>query len=90
MNTSELAKIVSEDTGLTQSQARSAIKAVTRTIADTISNGEKIQVHGLGTFDTKFSPGRTLNAAMGGGTSADRTRPVFRAAKPLKDAVNDQ
>ena len=50
MNKAELVEEVSGKTGLTKKETQKVINAVTETIGDTLSRGEKVTLVGFGTF----------------------------------------
>jgi len=50
MNKAELVEEVSGKTGLTKKETQNVINAVTETIGDTLSRGEKVTLVGFGTF----------------------------------------
>ena len=90
MNKLELIQEVSERTGLAKKDAEKAVNAVLDTVADTLAQGDKVQLIGFGSFETK-----TREARMGRNPKtkeaiqipASKT-PVFKAGKALKDAVS--
>lgn len=50
MNKKELVGKVSDELGITKKVAETAIRAITRTITDTLAKGEKATLVGFGTF----------------------------------------
>ncbi len=89
MNKSEFVKKVSEKTGFTQKDTEKFFKAHNDTIMETLSEGEKIQVVGFGTYETrerKEREGRDPRTGKVVFIPATRV-PVFKAGKALKDVV---
>ena len=89
MNKSQLIKAVAEKSELSQKQIGETWKLFEQTILETLNAGDKVQLSGFGTFETK-----TREARVG---RNPRTKevveipaskvPVFKAGKALKDAV---
>ncbi len=93
MNKSELVDALANATGMTKSDAGRAIDALFSTdggvIAKALRKGNRVQITGFGTFETKNRKARTGRNPRTGETiriKATRT-PGFRAGKGLKDAV---
>ena len=89
MNKLELIQEVSERTGLAKKDAEKAVNAVLDTVADTLAQGDKVQLIGFGSFETK-----TREARMGRNPKTKEPieipatkAPVFKAGKALKDRV---
>ena len=89
MNKMELIQEVSERAGLAKKDAEKAVNAVLDTVADTLAQGDKVQLIGFGSFETK-----TREARMGRNPKTKEpieipaTKvPVFKAGKALKDRV---
>lgn len=59
-------------------------------IADALFNGEKVAIHGFGTFETKQRAARTgRNPRTGEALEIEEATTVsFKPAKALKDALN--
>ena len=91
MNKAELIAAVAEKTGFTKKDAEVVVNATMSTIEGALVKGEKVQLIGFGTFETrkrKARPGR--NPRKPGETIqiAASKAPVFKAGKALKDSVN--
>lgn len=93
MNKSELVDALADATGMTKADAGRAIDALFSTddgiIAKSLKKGEKVQITGFGTYETKHRKARTGRNPRTGETiriAATKT-PGFRAGKGLKDAV---
>ena len=89
MNKLELIQEVSERTGLAKKDAEKAVNAVLDTVADTLAQGDKVQLVGFGSFEIK-----ARDARMGRNPKTKEaieipatTAPVFKAGKALKDRV---
>ena len=93
MNKSELVAALADATGMTKSDAGRAIDALFSTdggvIAKALRKGDRVQITGFGTFETKKRKARTGRNPRTGQTIriAATTTPGFRAGKGLKDAV---
>ena len=93
MNKSELVDALAKATGMTKSDAGRAIDALFSTdggvIAKALRKGDRVQITGFGTFETKKRKARTGRNPRTGQTIriAATTTPGFRAGKGLKDAV---
>lgn len=89
MNKSELIERVSEETGFTKKDSGRAVEAVINAITDALKKGEKVSLVGFGTFETRQRDARTGRNPQTGASIkiAARKVPVFKAGKPLKEAV---
>lgn len=89
MNKTQLISEVAERTGLTKTQAASAVDAVFSTLTDTLGKGEKVQLIGFGTFAAKFRKEKmSRNPRTNEKTLVPATyRPTFSAGKNLKEIV---
>ncbi len=90
MNKAELVSSVAERAEISKKDAETAVKAVFETIADSLKNGEKIQLVGFGTFEVRQRSEREgrdprTNATI---TIPATKVPAFKAGKALKDQVN--
>ena len=90
MNKSELIAAVSKQTDLTKKDAEAAVNAVTDVITDALKAGDKVQLVGFGTFETRERAARTGKNPQTGETIeiAASKVPAFKAGKALKDIVN--
>ena len=59
MNKMELIQEVSERAGLAKKDAEKALNALLDTVADTLASGDKVQLVGFGSFETKAREART-------------------------------
>lgn len=94
MNKTELTEAVANATDFTKADAQRAVNALFDTdsgvIARTLQRGEKVQVTGFGTFETRHRKARMgRNPQTGERIRISASTAVsFRAGKGLKDAVN--
>ena len=90
MNKSQLIDEIVSKTGLKKKDAEAAVAAFVDVVTETLVNGEKVQIAGLGSFDVKTKaerPGRnpkTQETII----IPESKYPVFSASKTLKDSVN--
>ncbi len=90
MNKSELIAGVAEQANLTKKDAEKAVNATLAVIQNTLETGEKVQIIGFGTFEVKeraARKGRNPSTKEEIEIPASK-RPVFKAGKALKSAVN--
>ena len=59
MNKAELVESVAAKSGLTKKDSEKAVAAVVDTIVATLAKGEKVQLVGFGTFETRVHKERT-------------------------------
>ncbi|HEX7243161.1 MAG TPA: HU family DNA-binding protein [Longimicrobiaceae bacterium] len=93
MNKSELVQQLAGRTGLSRADAQRAVEAIFSVedglIAQALKSGDKVQITGFGSFETKHrearkgrNPRTGTEIEIGASTSA-----AFRPGKGLKDAV---
>ena len=93
MNKSELAQKLAERTNLSKSDASKAVDALFSAgggiISEALKSGEKVQITGFGSFETRHREARTgrnprtgKEIAIGASTNA-----AFRAGTGLKDSI---
>ncbi|CDA30365.1 dNA-binding protein HU [Clostridium sp. CAG:492] len=90
MNKSDLIAAVAAKTGDTKKNAEASINALIDVIAESLKDGEKIQVVGFGSFEVRERAERKGRNPQTGKEMkiAAKKAPVFKAGKALKDAVN--
>ena len=91
MNKSDLIAKVAEKTGFTKRDSELAVNAFISSIQDALVEGEKVQLIGFGTFETRERKARQGRNPRKPGEVIDiaaSKAPVFKAGKALKDAVN--
>lgn len=89
INKAELTKEVVESTSLKKGEAENAINAIFKAIENNLSNGEKIQLIGFGSFEVRERAARKgRNPQTGAEITIPATKvPAFKPGKALKDAV---
>ena len=89
MNKTELIAEGANKVGLSRKDAEKALGAVVETITEAVVKGDKVQLVGFGSFETKQREARTgRNPKTKETIEIPATRvPVFKAGKALKDAV---
>lgn len=91
MNKAELVAAIAEKTNFTKKDAEVALNAVVSCIEEAMVKGEKVQLIGFGTFETrerKARQGRNPKKPEEIINIAASKAPVFKAGKALKDSVN--
>lgn len=91
MNKSELIAKIADRTNLSKADASRALDAFLETVEETLIAGEKVQLVGFGTFETrqrKAREGRNPRNTEETIQIPASTAPVFKAGKNLKEAVN--
>ena len=91
MNKAELITSMAEKSQLTKKDAESALKAFIDSVQEALENGDKVQLIGFGTFETRERKARQGRNPRKPGEviKIDASKaPVFKAGKALKDAVN--
>ena len=90
MNKTELVASVAEATSLSKKDAENAVSAVIASITKSLTEGEKVQIAGFGTFEVRERSeriGRDPRTSEEIIIPASKT-PAFKAGKGLKDSVN--
>lgn len=90
MNKNDLIGAVAESSGLTKSQAASAVESVFDSISGALKGGDEVRLVGFGTFSVakrKASTGRNPRTGEPMAIKASK-QPKFKAGKGLKDSVN--
>ncbi|GAA0117188.1 MULTISPECIES: HU family DNA-binding protein [Clostridium] len=90
MNKLELVTNMAEKSGLTKKDAETALKAFIESVEEALSKGEKVQLVGFGTFETReraARKGRNPRTKEEIDIPASKA-PVFKAGKEFKDIVN--
>lgn len=90
MNKADLIDAVASKTGFTKKDSARAIESLLESISEALARGEKVSLVGFGTFSTSRRRSRVGRNPRTGGeiTIPQRTVPVFRAGRPLKEKVN--
>ena len=90
MNKGELVAALAAKTELSKKDSEAALNALIDVIGDTMAAGEKVQLIGFGTFESKSRPARVARNPRTGAEVkiAASKAPAFKAGKALKDKVN--
>ena len=90
MNKAGLVAKVAEKSGLTRKDAEKAVAAVFDSIQEALQEGDKVQLVGFGTFETRERGERTgRNPQNGEAIKIPASKvPAFKVGKALKDAVS--
>ncbi|MGI6200938.1 MAG: HU family DNA-binding protein [Christensenellales bacterium] len=89
MNKADLIAAVAEKSELTRKDAEKAVNAFVDVVTETLSQGDKVQLVGFGTFEIRERAERKGHNPL---TKAEMVipaskAPAFKAGKALKDAV---
>ena len=89
MTKTELIAITAEKAGMTKKDAEKAVSAALEAITAELAAGNRVQLAGFGTFETKTRAARTgRNPKTTETIEIPATKyPVIKAGKALKDAV---
>ena len=90
MNKAELITSMAEKSQLTKKDAETALKAFVESVQEALENGEKVQLVGFGTFETReraAREGRNPRTKEVISIPASVV-PVFKAGKEFKEKVN--
>ena len=90
MNKTELIAIAAENAGLTKKDTERVLNAAIDAISLALVKGEKVQLSGFGTFETKTRQARIgRNPHTKEAVEIPATRvPAFKASKALKDNIS--
>ena len=92
MNKAELITSMAEKSQLTKKDAETALKAFIDSVQEALENGEKVQLVGFGTFETRERAARKGRNPRNPQQEIDipaSKAPVFKAGKSLKEAINE-
>lgn len=89
MNKQELINATAEKAGFTKKDAELAVNAIFESIEQALSAGEKVQIIGFGTFETRERAARAGRNPQTGETIeiAASKIPAFKAGSSLKEKV---
>jgi DNA-binding protein HU-beta len=90
VNKAELVTSMAEKAGLTKKETETFLKAFIDSVEEALGNGEKVQLVGFGTFETRERAARTgRNPRTKEEIQIPASKvPVFKAGKEFKDIVN--
>ncbi|TLS48605.1 HU family DNA-binding protein [Paenibacillus antri] len=89
MNKQDLINSISEKSGLTKKDVESVLNSFLGEVTDALSSGDKVQLIGFGTFETRKRSARVGRNPQTGATLeiAESKVPAFKAGNKLKEAV---
>jgi DNA-binding protein HU-beta len=89
MNKQDLINNIATKSGLTKRDVEVVLNGLLSEITDALSEGDKVQLIGFGTFETRKRSGRTGRNPQTGGTIEipEANVPAFKAGNKLKEAV---
>jgi DNA-binding protein HU-beta len=90
MNKSELIVALAQKAELSKKDAEKALGAFVEVITETLKAGDKVQLVGFGTFESKVRPARTArNPRTGEEIQIEASKTAaFKVGKALKDSLN--
>lgn len=90
VNKAELITSISEKSKLTKKDAEAALKGFIESVQEALANGEKVQLVGFGTFETRERAAREGRNPRTKETIQipASTVPVFKAGKEFKETVS--
>ncbi len=89
MNKTDLVNNIAKKSGLTKKDVEAVLNGFLGEVTDALKSGEKVQLIGFGTFETRKRSGRTgRNPQTGKSISIPESIvPAFKAGNKLKEAV---
>lgn len=88
----EIVNLVAKEIGgITNKDTLAVVDSIISSITDALSHGEKVQIMGFGTFETRTRAAYKAHDPRNFAKIIDvpeKTVPVFSAGKTLKDAIN--
>ena len=90
MNKSELISALAQKAELSKKDAEKALVAFVDVVTEALKTGDKVQLVGFGTFESKERPARTARNPRTGEAieiAASKTA-SFKVGKALKDSMN--
>ena len=90
MNKNELIAAAAAASGVSKKDTAAVLDALLASTTDAVATGDKVQLIGFGTFETREHGERTSRNPRTGEpvTVAACKAPAFKAGKAFKDAVN--
>lgn len=91
MNKAQLVEAIAKKTQITKKDTEATVNAFIEVVEEALAAGEKVQLIGFGTFETRSRKARTGRNPQKPGETVEiaaSTAPVFKAGKAFKDAVN--
>ena len=93
MNKAELVAKMSEKSNLTKKESELALNAFMKVVEETLVAGDKVQLVGFGTFETRERAARSGRNPRNPEEVIEipaSKAPVFKAGKGLKELVNNK
>ncbi|MFD0869627.1 DNA-binding family protein [Chlamydia abortus] len=89
MNKTDLVNNIAQKSGLSKKDVESVLNGLLGEITDALSSGDKVQLIGFGTFETRKRSGRVGRNPQTGKeiTIPESVVPAFKAGNKLKEAV---
>ena len=89
MNKSELIAALAAKAELSKKDAEKALGAFVDVVTEVLKNGDKVQLVGFGTFESKVRPARTArNPRTGEEIKIEESKTAsFKVGKALKDSI---
>jgi len=89
MNKTDLVNNIAAKSGLTKKDVEAVLNGFLGEVTDALKKGEKVQLIGFGTFETRKRSGRVgRNPQTGKAINIPATKvPAFKAGNKLKEAV---
>lgn len=89
MNKTDLINKIADKSGLTKKDVETVLNGFLGEVTDALSAGDKVQLIGFGTFETRKRSGRTGRNPQNGTsiTIPESVIPAFKAGNKLKEAV---
>ncbi|RXZ79283.1 HU family DNA-binding protein [Paenibacillaceae bacterium] len=89
MNKTDLINNISTKSGLSKRDVEAVLNNFLGEVTDALSSGEKVQLIGFGTFETRKRSGRVGRNPQTGNTITipESNVPAFKAGNKLKEAV---
>jgi DNA-binding protein HU-beta len=89
MNKTDLVNNIATKSGLAKKDVEAVLNGFLGEVTEALSTGDKVQLIGFGTFETRKRSGRTGRNPQTGATIniAESKVPAFKAGNKLKEAV---
>jgi len=89
MNKTDLINNIAKKSGLSKKDVETVLNGFLGEVATALSDGDKVQLIGFGTFETRKRSGRVGRNPQTGTTITipESTVPVFKAGNKLKEAI---
>lgn len=89
MNKAELVAAIAKKSGLSRKDSEAALNAFVESVDEALTNGDRVQLVGFGTFEVRHRAARKGKNPQTGEeiTISASNVPVFKAGKSLKEKV---